>query len=132
MMFVKLMNLLHIDRGQIKTQPYGIFHMTRPSISFEFFPPKSLQASFRLWECVKTLAPMDPAFVSVTYGAGDTTNQLTHDTVDAIVKSSDLQVAAHLTCIDATRHETLAIATDYNSSGVNHIVALRGDPPKGW
>ena len=105
--------------------------MTRPSISFEFFPPKSLQASFRLWECVKTLAPMDPAFVSVTYGAGDTTNQLTHDTVDAIVKSSDLQVAAHLTCIDATRHETLAIAADYNASGVNYIVALRGDPPKG-
>ncbi|MFQ3183314.1 MAG: methylenetetrahydrofolate reductase (NADPH) [Alteromonas macleodii] len=125
------MNLLHIDRDRIKAQPYGVYHMTRPSISFEFFPPKSLQASFRLWNCVQTLAPMNPSFVSVTYGAGGTTRQLTHDAVDAIVKTTDLQVAAHLTCIDATRYETLAIAADYNATGVNHIVALRGDPPKG-
>jgi methylenetetrahydrofolate reductase (NADPH) len=58
--------------------------MSRPSVSFEFFPPKSLQASFRLWDCVQTLAPLDPSFVSVTYGAGGTTRQLTHDAVDAL------------------------------------------------
>jgi len=105
--------------------------MTRPSVSFEFFPPKSLQASFRLWECLNTLAPMMPQFVSVTYGAGGTTRQLTHDAVDAIVKTTDLNVAAHLTCVDATRAQTLAIADAYKAAGVSHIVALRGDPPKG-
>lgn len=105
--------------------------MSKPSVSFEFFPPKSLQASFRLWECVQTLAPFAPEFVSVTYGAGGTTRQLTHDAVDAIVKTTDLNVAAHLTCVDATREETLAIADGYKAAGVNHIVALRGDPPKG-
>lgn len=105
--------------------------MTRPSISFEFFPPKTLQASFRLWDCVQTLAPLDPTFVSVTYGAGGTTRQLTHDAVDAIAKTTGLSVAAHLTCVDATREETLAIADSYKDAGVNHIVALRGDPPKG-
>lgn len=105
--------------------------MTRPSVSFEFFPPKSLQASFRLWDCVQTLSPLAPDFVSVTYGAGGTTRQLTHDAVDAIVKTTDLNVAAHLTCVDATRDETLAIADSYKAAGVSHIVALRGDPPKG-
>lgn len=105
--------------------------MTRPAVSFEFFPPKSLQASFRLWDCVQTLAPMNPDFVSVTYGAGGTTRQLTHDAVDAIQKTTDLNVAAHLTCVDATRTETLGIADAYKAAGVNHIVALRGDPPKG-
>lgn len=104
--------------------------MTRPAVSFEFFPPKSLQASFRLWDCVQTLAPLSPDFVSVTYGAGGTTRKLTHDAVDAIVKTTDLTVAAHLTCVDVTRAETLAIADSYKAAGVNHIVALRGDPPK--
>ncbi|MCL4137451.1 UNVERIFIED_CONTAM: hypothetical protein GTU68_004285 [Idotea baltica] len=104
---------------------------TRPAVSFEFFPPKSLQASFRLWDCVQTLAPLSPDFVSVTYGAGGTTRQLTHDAVDALIKTADLPVAAHLTCVDATRAETLAIADSYKAAGVSHIVALRGDPPKG-
>ncbi len=104
--------------------------MSRPSVSFEFFPPKSLQASFRLWDCVQTLAPLDPTFVSVTYGAGGTTRKLTHEAVEALNKTTPLSVAAHLTCVDATREETLAIADTYKASGVNHIVALRGDPPK--
>ena len=105
--------------------------MTTPSVSFEFFPPKTLQASFRLWDCVQTLAPYSPEFVSVTYGAGGTTRQLTHDAVDTITSATDLSVAAHLTCVDATRDETLAIAKGYKAAGVSHIVALRGDPPKG-
>lgn len=105
--------------------------MTRPNVSLEFFPPKTLQASFRLWECVQTLAPLDPTFVSVTYGAGGTTRKLTHDAVDALVTTTDLPVAAHLTCVDATRDETLDIARSYEDAGVSHIVALRGDPPQG-
>ena len=105
--------------------------MSQPRISFEFFPPKTLDASFRLWESVRTLAPYAPEFVSVTYGAGGTTRKLTHEAVTTIGGQFGLKVAAHLTCVDATRDETLAIANAYADAGVNQIVALRGDPPKG-
>lgn len=102
-----------------------------PNVSFEFFPPKSLAGSFRLWDCVNTLAPLDPTFVSVTYGAGGTTRQLTHEAVETLHKETGLRVAAHLTCVDATRDETLKIAQGYAAAGVKDIVALRGDAPKG-
>lgn len=105
--------------------------MSNPSISFEFFPPKSLEASFRLWETVQVLAPLKPSFVSVTYGAGGTTRQLTHEAVTTIGRNYGLNVAAHLTCVDATRTETLEIAESYANAGVTEIVALRGDAPKG-
>ena len=105
--------------------------MTAPSISFEFFPPKSLEASFRLWDTVQTLAPLDPRFVSVTYGAGGTTRELTREAVGTLHKSSGLNVAAHLTCVEASRAETLEIADSFAAAGVREIVALRGDPPKG-
>ncbi|MDT0682805.1 methylenetetrahydrofolate reductase [NAD(P)H] [Roseicyclus sp. F158] len=104
---------------------------TVPSVSFEFFPPRSVQASFKLWDTVQALAPLGPRFVSVTYGAGGTTRKLTHEAVDAINASTDLTVAAHLTCVDASREETLEIARSYAKAGVTDIVALRGDPPKG-
>ncbi|PKP84986.1 MAG: 5,10-methylenetetrahydrofolate reductase [Alphaproteobacteria bacterium HGW-Alphaproteobacteria-2] len=102
-----------------------------PQISFEFYPPKTLDASFRLWEAVQLLAPLAPAFVSVTYGAGGTTRRLTHEAVEAIHRNTGLAVAAHLTCVDASREETLEIARSYAAMGVKQIVALRGDPPKG-
>lgn len=105
--------------------------MTQPEISFEFFPPQTLEASFRLWDTVQTLAPLAPRFVSVTYGAGGTTRELTRDAVATLHKSSGLKVAAHLTCVDASRSETLAIADSFAAAGVTDIVALRGDPPKG-
>ncbi len=105
--------------------------MPAPRISFEFFPPQSLDASFRLWETVRELAPLAPQFVSVTYGAGGTTRDLTHEAVAAIGQHYGLNVAAHLTCVNATRAETLAIARQYAAAGVTEIVALRGDPPKG-
>ena len=105
--------------------------MTAPAISFEFFPPQSLEASFRLWDTVQTLAPLDPRFVSVTYGAGGTTRDLTREAVATLHKSSGLNVAAHLTCVNATRAETLGIAKGFAEAGVKEIVALRGDPPKG-
>ena len=105
--------------------------MSQPAVSFEFFPPKSLKASFRLWECVSTLAPLDPSFVSVTYGAGGTTRKLTHEAVVALRDQLDLPVAAHLTCVDATRADTCDILDGYAQSGVTDIVALRGDAPQG-
>ena len=105
--------------------------MSVPAVSFEFFPPKNLEGSFRLWDCVNVLGPMAPEFVSVTYGAGGTTRTLTHDAVGTIHKHYGLNVAAHLTCVDASREETLAVADSYAEVGVTEIVALRGDPPKG-
>ena len=105
--------------------------MSQPRVSFEFFPPKSLEASFRLWNTVRMLAPLGPEFVSVTYGAGGATRQLTHEAVTTIGREFDLNVAAHLTCVDASRAETLEIAGTYAKAGVREIVALRGDPPKG-
>jgi methylenetetrahydrofolate reductase (NADPH) len=104
---------------------------TTPRISFEFFPPQSLEASFRLWETVHALAPLCPDFVSVTYGAGGTTRDLTHEAVALLTSQYGLNVAAHLTCVNASRAETLEIARAYAAAGVREIVALRGDPPKG-
>jgi len=105
--------------------------MAQPRISFEFFPPQSLDASFKLFETVQALAPMGPEFVSVTYGAGGTTRKLTHDAVGAIHRNYGLNVAAHLTCVEASRAETLEIAEAYHQAGVRRIVALRGDAPNG-
>ncbi len=105
--------------------------MSAPRISFEFFPPQSLDASFKLWETVQMLAPLNPSYVSVTYGAGGTTRALTHEAVKTIRQNYGARVAAHLTCVDASREETLAVADSYAAAGVTDIVALRGDPPKG-
>ncbi len=105
--------------------------MPAARISFEFFPPKSLKASFRLWETARQLAPLGPNFVSVTYGAGGTTRKLTHEAVETLHSHYGLNVAAHLTCVDATREETMQIAQNYADAGVKEIVALRGDPPEG-
>ncbi|MFV0385411.1 methylenetetrahydrofolate reductase [NAD(P)H] [Paracoccus sp. (in: a-proteobacteria)] len=107
--------------------------MTRitPKISFEFFPPKTLDASFRLWETARALAPLAPDFVSVTYGAGGTTRKLTHEAVTTINRHYGLNVAAHLTCVEATRDETAEIVQAYADAGIREIVALRGDAPRG-
>jgi methylenetetrahydrofolate reductase (NADPH) len=105
--------------------------MSTPRISFEFFPPQGLDASFKLWETVQVLAPLNPSFVSVTYGAGGATRKLTHDAVATIHRNYGLRVAAHLTCVEATRAETMEIAAAYAEAGVTEIVALRGDAPKG-
>ena len=102
-----------------------------PNVSFEVFPPRDLAAAFRLWDTLGALAPLDPAFVSVTYGAGGQTRSLTHDAVTATGAHFGLPVAAHLTCVEASRAETLHIARRYRDAGVTHLVALRGDPPGG-
>ena len=99
-----------------------------PSVSFEFFPPKSAEMEDTLWDTICALAPLAPSFVSVTYGAGGSTRERTHTTVSRIVSEAGLSAAAHLTCVDATRGELDAIAQSYWDAGVRHIVALRGDP----
>jgi methylenetetrahydrofolate reductase (NADPH) len=102
-----------------------------PKVSFEFFPPKTLQASFNLWESLRILTPLNPDFVSVTYGAGGSTRKLTQEMTETIRHKYQLDVAAHLTCVDASKDETLAIANAYIKAGVTQIVALRGDAPNG-
>jgi methylenetetrahydrofolate reductase (NADPH) len=100
------------------------------AVSFEFFPPKTEKMAEVLWNSVQTLAPLRPQFVSVTYGAGGSTRERTHATVERIVRETHLPAAAHLTCVNASRSEIDAIARSYWDSGVRHIVALRGDPPE--
>ncbi|MEL6661441.1 MAG: methylenetetrahydrofolate reductase, partial [Pseudomonadota bacterium] len=102
-----------------------------PTVSFEFFPPKNEVMSERLWECVRRLEPMAPKFVSVTYGAGGSTRERTHDTVRRLSRETSLTPAAHLTCVDATKEDVHEVAEDYWQAGVKHIVALRGDSPDG-
>lgn len=105
--------------------------MTSPAVSFEVFPPKSVDASFRLWDTAQALAPLAPRFFSVTYGAGGTTRDLTHDSAHVLRRSSGLPVAAHLTCVGASKAETLEVANSFAEIGVTDIVALRGDPEDG-
>jgi methylenetetrahydrofolate reductase (NADPH) len=99
------------------------------AVSFEFFPPKTPEMEERLWEAIERLAPLRPAFVSVTYGAGGSTRGRTHATVKRIVEETKLKPAAHLTCVGASRLEIDEVIRDYWSAGVRHIVALRGDMP---
>ena len=98
-------------------------------VSFEFFPPKNEAMDAQLWDAVRTLEPLGPRFVSVTYGAGGSTRERTHATVARIQRETSLAAAAHLTCVEATRGEIDQIAQEYWAAGVRHIVALRGDPP---
>lgn len=98
-------------------------------VSFEFFPPKTEKMEETLWESIQALAPLQPRFVSVTYGAGGSTRERTHATVARIQRETSLSAAAHLTCVEASKDEILAVADEYWAAGVRHIVALRGDPP---
>ena len=100
-------------------------------VSFEFFPPKTEKLEQGLWQAINRLEPLDPEFVSVTYGAGGSTRERTHKTLAAILSETDLVPAGHLTCVDATREEVDDVIRSYWDLGVRHIVALRGDPPDG-
>lgn len=100
-------------------------------ISFEFFPPKTEAMEQTLWQSVRTLEPLAPRFISVTYGAGGSTRERTHAWVKRILDETGLTPAAHLTCVAASREEVDAVARAYWDAGVRHIVALRGDPPEG-
>jgi methylenetetrahydrofolate reductase (NADPH) len=104
----------------------GPFH-----VSFEFFPPKTEKMEETLWNSIRRLEPLQPQFISVTYGAGGSTRERTHATVARILKETSLTPAAHLTCVAATRDEVDEVIRDYQTIGVHHIVALRGDAPDG-
>lgn len=100
-------------------------------VSFEFFPPKTQKMGETLWHSVETLAPLGPRFASVTYGAGGSTRERTHEQVVRIQNEAGIPAAAHLTCVEATREEVDEVAGHYWAEGIRHIVALRGDPPDG-
>ncbi|MDP1616096.1 methylenetetrahydrofolate reductase [NAD(P)H] [Phenylobacterium sp.] len=101
----------------------------RPSVSFEFSPPKGPKSEASLWEAIRRLEPLNPTFVSVTYGAGGSTRDRTHRTVVRMLQETTLKPAAHLTCVEASREEVDEVIRDYWAAGIRHIVALRGDPP---
>lgn len=101
----------------------------RPSVSFEFSPPKTPEAEASLWDAIRRLEPLNPSFVSVTYGAGGSTRDRTHRTVVRMLKETTLKPAAHLTCVEASKAEVDEVVQAYWDAGIRHIVALRGDPP---
>ena len=107
----------------------GVGGRPRPSVSFEFSPPKGPKSEASLWEAIRRLEPLNPSFVSVTYGAGGSTRERTHRTVVRMLNETTLQPAAHLTCVEASRAEVDEVIQDYWDAGIRHIVALRGDPP---
>jgi methylenetetrahydrofolate reductase (NADPH) len=119
------MNPIKLSRDIGTGAPRGI------QVSFEFFPPKTADMEQSLWQAIARLAPLRPHFVSVTYGAGGSTRERTHATVQRILAETLLTPAAHLTCVAATRAEVDAVTAAYAQAGVRHIVALRGDPPGG-
>lgn len=106
-------------------------HQTPPRVSFEFFPPKTEKLEEQLWASIARLAPLNPSFVSVTYGAGGSTRDRTHRTVARIASETHLKPAAHLTCVAASRDDVHEVLREYWDAGVRHIVALRGDPQTG-
>ena len=101
-------------------------------VSFEFFPPKTADMEANLWEAATRLEPLNPAFVSVTYGAGGSTRERTHALVERMARETTMKPAAHLTCVGAVCDDIRQTLRDYHSAGVRHIVALRGDPPSGF
>ena len=105
--------------------------MIAPSVSFEFFPPKTVEAEASLWNTVERLAPLNPAFVSVTYGADGSTRERTHRVIERILKDTSLEPVPHLTCVGASRNDVNALADNYWKLGIRHLVALRGDPEGG-
>ncbi|MDX9745655.1 MAG: methylenetetrahydrofolate reductase [NAD(P)H] [Syntrophales bacterium] len=113
------MHISHILRSQ------------RISFSFEFFPPKDRRGAERLYQTVRDLIPLKPSYVSVTYGAGGSTRELTHDLVLRISQETNLTVASHLTCVGSNQDEILEILMRYHDTGIMNIMALRGDPPAG-
>ena len=107
-----------------------ILRQHRPAISFEFFPPKSEAASQDLFHSIQQLIPLNPAYVSVTYGAGGSTREFTHDLVVKLHHETNLSIVSHLTCVGASREEILRVLQRYDEHGIHNIMALRGDFPQ--
>lgn len=100
-------------------------------VSFEFFPPKNAEMEAKLWQTIDRLAPLEPDFVSVTYGAGGSTKDATGETVKRLIDETGLKTAAHLTCVNASKSQVHDVVREYQTHGVNRFVALRGDPATG-
>jgi methylenetetrahydrofolate reductase (NADPH) len=120
-----------LARPRFAGMPVVEADMPAPLLSFEFFPPRTEALEAQLWACIRRLEPLAPRFVSVTYGAGGSTQARTHATVARIVSETSLTPAAHLTCVGASRGEVDDVARQYWDAGIRHIVALRGDVPGG-
>lgn len=103
----------------------------QPSFSFEFFPPKDEEAMEGLFSTVEKLRPYEPTFVSVTYGAGGSTRKLTVELVVRIKQEAKLETMAHLTCVGATRDELREVLEQLDEAGIENVLPLRGDPPRG-
>ncbi len=108
-----------------------ILKAMQPCFSFEFFPPRTREAGEQLYRTIEDLVPLRPSYVSVTYGAGGSTRELTHGLVIRIREHARLTVVAHMTCVGATKEEIGSILQEYQDHGIENIMALRGDPPKG-
>ena len=121
------MNMMYDQRTSRQTKT------ERPpfQVSFEFFPPKTDAMEMRFWDSIHKLAPLNPRFVSVTYGAGGSTRERTLRMVSRIKAETGVDAAAHLTCVGASRDEVDAVVRGYRQAGISRIVALRGDPPEG-
>jgi len=124
------MNEKSADSTDPKQRVGNLIDREETSISFEFFPPKTEQASETLFRSIERLAPLNPTFVSVTYGAGGTTRKLTHELVLRIRKMTNLTVVPHMTCVGCSKDEMARIIGEYVDEGINNILALRGDPPQ--
>lgn len=120
-----------IDNAIARTGSLFAAPLEDVKVSFEFFPPSSEKMEAILWASIKKLEALNPSFVSVTYGAGGSTRERTHNTVKRIIDETSLRPAAHLTCVGATKEEVNSVIRDYWKAGVRHIVALRGDAPDG-
>ena len=110
---------------------HDILASSKPSISFEFFPPKTDKGEENLWQCIQELTPLKPSFVSVTYGAGGSTQDRTRRIVERIKKETSLEPMAHLTCVGSTQDDLAALLNQYKAAGIENILALRGDAPDG-
>lgn len=108
-----------------------VFSNNKISLSFEFFPPKNGKMAETLLKTINDLTPLNPSFVSVTYGAGGTTRELTHELLLSLKKRSSLNIVSHLTCVGSSKDEIYNILEQYNETGIKNIMALRGDPPQG-
>lgn len=120
------------ERNDVSSGLRGAGARNRVDVSFEFFPPTSDALAEKHWQALMRLAPLNPKFVSVTYGAGGSTRERTHSLVSRIRQETTLEPAAHLTCVGAEKGEIEEIADRYWESGIRHLVALRGDPPEGF
>lgn len=109
----------------------AILRSQKPCFSFEFFPPRTPEAAEQLYKSMEELVPLRPSYVSVTYGAGGSTRELTHELIIRIQEHTDLTVVSHMTCVGSTRPEVGSILTTYQAHGIENIMALRGDPPRG-